>query len=97
VENQEMKTEPERAKLIGEALTDLYDGVCALNAQRSPHQEPGSMAAKEQTDAHWSQVMANGCSMGTILLESGGEHLTLFVKSITEPVEPLARWAMSAA
>ena len=91
-DNRDVKTEPERAKLIKEVLMGLYDGIVALNNQRTPHQEPGSMADKEQADVKWTHTITTGCSIATLMVESGGEHLTLFGKTITEPVEPLACW-----
>lgn len=87
-----MQSDVESAATIRGALSDLYDGICGLNAERSRHQEPGSQAESEQADARWSQEIINACSIGTQLLESGGEHLTLFLKTITEPVEPIACW-----
>jgi hypothetical protein len=87
-----MATDPERVRLIRVALENLYEGVRQLNAKRSAHYEPGSRAAVEQADPKWSQEILNACSIGVQLFESGGEHLSAFGKTITEPVEAIACW-----
>jgi len=86
------QSEVQYVSSVRDALAALYEGVGSLRQKENRDQSPGSMAELEQSDPKWTEDVVNAASTGTLLLESGGEHLTLFVKSITESVEPIACW-----
>jgi len=66
--------------------------MCRLNFERTPHYGPGSKAEAEQSDSKWSAEILNAWTIGNGLMESACEHIALFVKAITEPVEAIACW-----
>lgn len=86
------RADVEYVAAVREALTGLYDGFVQLRASEPPHQAKGSLADVEQSDPKWAQDALNACTTGFSLLESGGEHVTAFVKNVTEPVETIACW-----
>lgn len=53
---------------------------------------PGSQALTEQAAYPRSESILSAYSVGTMLIGYGGEHLTAFVKTITEPVELIASY-----
>jgi hypothetical protein len=86
------RSQVEYVASVRAALTGLYDGFVSLRASEPPHQAKGSLADVEQSDPKWAQDALNACTAGFSLLESGGEHITAFVKNVTEPVETIACW-----
>jgi len=52
----------------------------------------GSQAFLEQTGYSRPQSILTAFALGTMLIEYGGEHLTAFVKTVTEPAEAMACW-----
>jgi hypothetical protein len=52
----------------------------------------GSQARVEQAGYPRPQSIVSALAIGTQLIEYGGEHLTAFVKTVTEPVEVIACW-----
>jgi hypothetical protein len=53
---------------------------------------PGSKALGEQAESPRPQSIVSAWGMGTQLIEFGGDHLTAFVKTVTEPPEVIACW-----
>jgi hypothetical protein len=52
----------------------------------------GSQAENEKTTFARPQSIVTAWSLGTQLIEFGGEHVTAFVKTVTEPIEVIACW-----
>lgn len=52
----------------------------------------GSPAMVEQSNSDRADLLMSACSIACLMIESGAEHLSLFVDTITEPVDSLACW-----
>ncbi len=76
--------------VIREALTALNDGVVALCEPIVSDPLPGSPFAKELSASRRQESLVAAWSMAVTLIESGGEHMIAFVKTITEPMLPIA-------
>lgn len=77
---------------LRDAVTRLYDGTADLYAKQGDQPNPGSLADKEIRASPRPESIITACSIATQLIEYSGEHLTTFVKTLTEPIEPLAAW-----
>ena len=78
--------------VIREALTALYDGVVALRKTIVGDPLQGSPFAKELSASQHKELLVSAWSIAVTLIESGGEHMIAFVKTITEPMQPIACW-----
>ncbi|KKL58566.1 hypothetical protein LCGC14_2224080 [marine sediment metagenome] len=74
------------------ALTALFDRIAGLFKSHGNDPDPSSLASTELRDAARPESIVTACSISTQLIEYSSEHLTAFVKTITEPIEPLACW-----
>ncbi len=52
----------------------------------------GSKAARERTGFQRPESLVSAWSAAAQLIESGQDHMTAFVKTITEPMDPIACW-----
>ena len=77
---------------LREALTELYDHTTTLFSDHGDIPTPTSIASKESQASPRPESLVTAWSITTQLIEYSGEHLTAFVKTITEPIEPLACW-----
>ena len=78
--------------VIREALTALYGGVDALSEPIVGAPLLGSPFDKELSASQRKESLVSAWSMAVTLIESGGEHMRAFVKTITEPMLPIACW-----
>lgn len=78
-------------KLRG-ALTHLDKEVGAYMQSQGIDPAPGSQAATERTTYPRAESLYTVSAIGSMLLESVGEHVSLLIKGMTEPIEPLACW-----
>ena len=53
---------------------------------------PGSPYANELSASRRKKSLDTARSISLMLIESGGEHMMAFVRTITEPMEPIACW-----
>lgn len=83
---------PDHLPEIREALTTLYKGIRPLRGEVAGDPVTGSLFARELADSRYRESLASARSIAMMLLESAGEHMMAFVKTITEPVEPIACW-----
>ncbi len=74
------------------AITELYDGTAKLFSTHGNQPAHDSLADKEIRESPRPESIITACSIATQLIEYSGEHLTTFVKILTEPIEPLATW-----
>lgn len=74
------------------AITALYDGTAELYATHGDQPAPDSLADKDVRESARSESILTVRAMAGLLIEYSGEHLTTFVKILTEPIEPLAAW-----
>jgi hypothetical protein len=77
---------------IRSALLSLHGGIAASNCEQGMHPAPGSMADTEARDPQYAPHVVSAQSIAAQLIEVGGDHVTAFVKTITNPVETIAGW-----
>src|SRR5579863_4900764 len=77
---------------LRQGLTDLYDGISKWSKSQCVDPAPDSIATKERASFSRPDFLVSASAIVTLLLESSGEHVSAFVKTITEPVEPIACW-----
>lgn len=75
-----------------ETLLNFHQNVGGLIQANGSVPAAGSQALTEQAGYARPQSIVSACAIGTQLIEYGGEHLTAFVKTVTEPVEVIACW-----
>lgn len=78
---------------LREAITQLRDGTADLFAEHGDQPAPESPAQEEINASPRSESIITACSIATQLIEYSSEHLTTFVKNLTEPIEPTAAHA----
>ena len=83
---------PEPIPVVREALMSLYRVVPSLRGEIDGPAIPGSPYANELSVARRKESLDSARSISLLLMESGGEHMTAFVKMLTEPIEPIACW-----
>lgn len=91
------KLVPDYVTSLREALSSFYDEVRKFNEDQGDGPAPSSQAANEQAESQCPESqcpesLVSAWAIATPLIESGGEHVTAFVKMITEPIEPIACW-----
>jgi hypothetical protein len=74
------------------ALSGFYAAVADFRKDQGYGPAPSSQAAGEQATFARPGSLVTAWSAAFQLIESGGEHLTAFVKTVTEPMEPIACW-----
>lgn len=77
---------------IREALTTFHTEAGKFAQANGCVPAAGSHAATEQTSCARPESIVTAMSLGVQLIEFGAEHLTAFVKIITDPVEVIACW-----
>ena len=83
---------PEYVGAIREALTMFHDRASSLIQEHGSLPKAGSQALTEEATYSRPDSIVSACEIGNQLIEYGGEHVTAFVKLITEPVEAIACW-----
>jgi hypothetical protein len=76
------QAEIEYVASVRAALSDFYDGVANIRMSEARHHAPGSMAETEQSDPQWSVEVGNAASIGTQLVESGGEQVDRYHREV---------------
>jgi hypothetical protein len=74
------------------SLNQFHDEAAAFIRSQGTDPLAGSVAAQERATFPNPESLYTVAAIANILLESVGEHVTAFVKTMTEPVEPLACW-----
>lgn len=77
---------------IREALTILHTEAGKFAQDNGCVPAAGSQAGKEQAACARPESIVSAMSLGVQLIEFGAEHLTAFVKIVSEPVEVIACW-----
>ena len=78
---------PDYLPAMREALSRFCNEMRSFHADQSLDPAPGSPAVNECATAPRPESLVTAWSITTMLIESGGEHVTAFVKTITEPME----------
>ncbi|MCZ0937946.1 MAG: hypothetical protein OXJ55_04885 [Caldilineaceae bacterium] len=73
-----------------QALTGLHGGVGRLYGVLAEEPTSGSPAADELRGFAHKQLLGTARSAASLLIETAGEQLTLFVKSVSPPAQPIA-------
>jgi hypothetical protein len=77
---------------LREALTKLYDDTAAFIKSNESMPTATSQAATEHATYCRPESIVTAHALGTQLLEYGGDHLTAFVKLITNESDVIATW-----
>lgn len=83
---------PQQLPEIRGALIDLYNGTREIRSVIDEGPITGSPFARDRSDSRYRESLDSARSTAVMLIESGGEHMMAFVKTITEPVQPIACW-----
>ena len=81
---------PDHLSVMRETLSRFYDEIRSFHADHGNDLAPGSPAVHEQAASRRPQSLVTAWSQSALLIELGSEHITAFVKTITEPVAVLA-------
>ena len=73
-----------------EALSRFCDEIRSFHADYGNGFSPGSQAVHEQAASPRPQSLVTAWCQAALLIELGGDHITAFVKTITEPMEAFA-------
>lgn len=74
------------------ALARLHNEAAAFLQGQGGDPAAGSQAAAERATFPRPESLYTVAAVGTMLVESVGEHVSALVKLMTEPVEPIACW-----
>ena len=77
---------PEYLATMRKALSHFYDEIRNFHTDQGLDPAPGSPAVTEQAASPRPESLVTARSIATVLIESGGEHVAAFVKTITEPI-----------
>ena len=83
---------PDYLPVMREALSRFCDEIRSFHADHGNDLTPGSPAVHEKAVSPRPESLVTAWCIAAQLIESGGEHVTAFVKTITEPMEPIACW-----
>ena len=72
--------------VMRETLSRFCDEIRSFHADHGNDLAPGSPAVHEQAASPRPQSLVTAWSQSALLIELGSEHITAFVKTITEPV-----------
>lgn len=77
---------------LKEALTAFLNRTSELADTNGHSYAANSLAATEGASAAREESIVTACSIGDQLIKYSDQHISAFVKTITEPIEPLACW-----
>lgn len=83
---------PEFVVVLRNALSRFHEEAGKFVQSQGVDPVAGSQAAIELDTYARSESLLTVSAIASLLIESVGEHVTAFVKTITEPVEPIACW-----
>ena len=81
---------PDHLSVMRETLSRFCDEIRSFHADHGNDLAPGSPAAHEQAASPRPQSLVTAWCQAAQLIELGGDHITAFVKTITEPMEAFA-------
>ncbi len=81
---------PDHLSVMRETLSRFCDEIRSFHADYGNGFSPGSPAVHEQASSARPQSLVTAWCQAAQLIELGGDHITTFVKTITEPVEVFA-------
>jgi hypothetical protein len=82
----------EYVALLRKTLTRFHDEAGRFMQSQDIDPLPGSVAANERATYPRAESLFTVSGIVGLLIEAVGEHFTAFIKTITEPVEPIACW-----
>src|SRR5689334_20745914 len=78
--------------MLRAGLGRLDNEVTAFVQSQGLDPAPGSQAATERASYSRPESLYTVSAIGAMLLESVGEHVTVLVRAMTEPITPFACW-----
>jgi hypothetical protein len=87
-----MPNGPEYVASLRECLSAFYEGASEYMKAQGLDPVLGSQAAKERGTFPRPDSLFSASALASFLIESSGEHVTAFVKTIVEPIESIACW-----
>ena len=85
-----MELTPAHLSVMREALSRFCDEIRSFHADYGNGFSPGSQAVHEQAASPRPQSLVTAWGQAAQLIELGDDHITAFVKTITEPMEAFA-------
>lgn len=79
--------------LLRDALTELHDGAANLYAKHGNQPSCGSLADREVSESPRPESIITAMSIAQLLIEYSSQNLATFVKTLTDPIQPLAACA----
>ena len=83
---------PDYLPEMREALSRFCNEIRSFHADHGNDLTPGSPAVHEKAVSPRPESLVTAWCQAAQLIESGSEHVTAFVKTITEPMELIACW-----
>ena len=74
------------------SLDYFCDEIHKFHLEQGIDWSSDSPAAKEHSNAPLPNLLVTTWSMSSLLIELGSEHVSAFVSTITEPIQPIACW-----
>jgi hypothetical protein len=87
-----MRSAREYVSTMRATLTEFQEETTRFMKDHGERPSPTSMAAAERNAFPKPENVVSCCSMGTLLVEFGADHVSAFVKTTTEPIEAIACW-----
>ena len=85
-----MKLTPAYLSVMREALSRFCEEIGSFHADHGNDLTPGSQAVHEQAASPRPEPLVTAWCQAALLIELGSDHITAFVKTITEPMESFA-------
>ena len=81
---------PDHLSVMREALSLLCDEIKSFSTDHGNNLNSGSPAKHELAVSPCPESLVTAWCKAAQLIESGGEHVTAFISTITEPIQPIA-------
>ena len=83
---------PDHLSVMRDALSHLCDEIGGFCTDHGNNLNPDSPADRERAVSPCPGSLVTAWCQSVQLIESGGEHVTAFIRTITEPIQPIACW-----
>ena len=83
---------PDHLSVMRDALSHLCDEIGSICNDHGNNLNPGSPANRERAVSPCRGSLETAWCQSAQLIESGGEHVTAFIRTIKEPIHPIACW-----
>lgn len=83
---------PDNVDSLRETLDEFFHGVAKFSIDQGALPATDSQFSSEQAEFPRPETIVTGPAIASQLIESSGEHISAFIKTITKPIEPIACW-----